>query len=31
MKMMQYTFRKFSQFEFLHANKIDFQKLARLA
>ena len=28
MKMMQYTFRKFSQFEFLHANKIDFQKLA---
>ena len=25
MKMMQYTFRKFSQFEFLHTNKIDFQ------
>lgn len=29
MKMMQYTFRKFSQFEFLHTNKIDFQNASQ--
>ena len=27
--MMQYTFRKFSQFEFLHTNKIDFQNASQ--